>query len=441
MSCTSASIRCDPPAPSVAIELGRQVALCEQARAQGVVDVVVDVRHAIHHPHDPPLRRARLARAARVAQDAVAHLLGQVQPGPVALQPLDHPQRVLVVAKAPTEALAQAAIQDLLADVPERRVPQVVPHADRLRQVLVEAQRARHGPRDRRDLERVRQPRAVVVPLGRHEHLRLVRQAAKGLAVHDPVAVALKWGAQRAVGLLPRSPCRVGARRQRREGPLLQRFAARREGRPDRVDIGCRAHLSIVAAPPAHADERRPVHVEQRSALAMPVVAAGDDVHPVAPALLLVRILVVDGRAVLGPGERQRRGRLDAQIDAAFVDRRDDVGRDEANAAGGLDQETVKDVLGGVGQHAPHGPDLLAVAREHRHAVVEQLIGDRQTLVHSEHDTDAAPTGSDGAARGRGQAHVRVVLERLGDRPLDLPERLLGRLRSLGQRAPEGLRS
>ena len=126
-------------------------------------------------------------------------------PAPSRSRVLDHPQRVLVVAKAPAEALSQAAVEHLLADVPERRVPEVVAEADRLDQILVQAQRPRDRARDRRHLERVRQPRAVVVAQRRHEHLRLVRQPAKRLAVHDPVAVALERRAQRAVLLARRA--------------------------------------------------------------------------------------------------------------------------------------------------------------------------------------------------------------------------------------------
>jgi hypothetical protein len=103
------------------------------------------------------------------------------------------------VAKAHPEALFQAVIQHLLADVPEGRVPEVVSETDRLDQILVQAQRAGHCTRDRGDLERVRQPRAVVIASRRHEHLCLVLQPAERLAVHDPVAVALKRRAQRAV--------------------------------------------------------------------------------------------------------------------------------------------------------------------------------------------------------------------------------------------------
>ena len=140
--------------------------------------------------------------------NSVADLLGEVQARAVALEVLDDAQRVLVVAELPAEALFQAAVEHLLADVPERRVAEVVAEADRLGEVLVQAQRPCDGARDAGHLERVRQARAVVVAPRRDEDLRLVRQPAEGLAVDDPVAVALEGRAQRAVGL--------GARAQRR---------------------------------------------------------------------------------------------------------------------------------------------------------------------------------------------------------------------------------
>ena len=102
--------------------LGRQVLDADHAGAQRVVDVVVDVGDPVHEPDDLALQRRRLARAARVAQDPVAHRLGEVQP----LEHVDHAQRVLVVAEAAAEALARAGVEHVLADVPERRVPDVV---------------------------------------------------------------------------------------------------------------------------------------------------------------------------------------------------------------------------------------------------------------------------------------------------------------------------
>ena len=81
----------------------------------------------------------------------------------VALERVDDAQRVLVVEERRAEALAQAAVQRLLADVPERRVAEVVAEPDRLDQVLVERQRPRHRARHLGDLERVGQPGPVVV--------------------------------------------------------------------------------------------------------------------------------------------------------------------------------------------------------------------------------------------------------------------------------------
>src|SRR5215208_1534177 len=124
---------------------------------------------------------------------------------------------MLVVAETAPPALAQAGVEDALARVAERRMPEVVPEPDRLGQVLVEAERARHAARDAARLERVCQPRAVMVALGRDEDLRLVLEAPERLRVHDPVAVALEWRAVIGVGLRLLAVRRVRARRERRE--------------------------------------------------------------------------------------------------------------------------------------------------------------------------------------------------------------------------------
>ena len=60
-------------------------------------------------------------------------------------------------------ARVEHVVERLLAGVAERRVARVVPEADRLDEVLVEPQRPRDDARDRRRLERVRHPGAVVV--------------------------------------------------------------------------------------------------------------------------------------------------------------------------------------------------------------------------------------------------------------------------------------
>ena len=139
----------------------------------------------------------------------------------------------------------------------ERRMPEVVAKADRLDEILVERQRPCDRPGDLRDLKRVREPRAVMVALGRNEHLGLVHQPAESLAVDDPVTVTLERRAQAAVGLGSQARRRVGGRRERRElRPLTLLYAlceapatgpsgcARLAGAPA---CGCRASESLTA--------------------------------------------------------------------------------------------------------------------------------------------------------------------------------------------------
>src|SRR3954468_8153129 len=97
------------------------------------------------------------------------------------------------MAESATEALPPGTVEHVLANVPERWVADVVAEPDRLREILVESQRAGHRAADPRHLQRVREPRPIVIALRGDEHLRLVLQPPERLAVHDPVTIALKW--------------------------------------------------------------------------------------------------------------------------------------------------------------------------------------------------------------------------------------------------------
>ena len=77
----------------------RQIAVAQQAEADGVVDVVVDVGDAVDDAHDPPLERLRLL-VARVREDAVADLVREVEPS-------GDDERLLVVAEVPAGVLVQ----------------------------------------------------------------------------------------------------------------------------------------------------------------------------------------------------------------------------------------------------------------------------------------------------------------------------------------------
>ena len=89
-------------------------------------------------------------------------------------------------------AVGQRRVQRILAGMAERRMAEVVGEAQRLGQILVEAERAGHGPADLRDFEAVGQADPVMVAVGRDEDLGLVAQPAERDRVDQPVAVALE---------------------------------------------------------------------------------------------------------------------------------------------------------------------------------------------------------------------------------------------------------
>src|SRR6266508_5156625 len=184
----------DPAGPRRAEDLdllARQLVRREHAGPDGVVDVVVDVRDPVDELDDPSLERERVGRPG-VVENAVAHLLGEVQSSPLPFQHVYDAKRMLVVEEAKPEPFLQCGVEGLLARVAERWVPEVVAEPDRLDEILVEPKRAGDAPRDPRRLERVREPGSVVVALRRDEDLGLVHQPAEGLRMDDAVAVALE---------------------------------------------------------------------------------------------------------------------------------------------------------------------------------------------------------------------------------------------------------
>jgi hypothetical protein len=206
MSWTRVSIRREPRSPSSAISSRGQLLGPQDAGAQCVVDVVVDVRDAVDEADDLPLQGRRLVRP-RVVEDPVARLHREIEAAPVPLERLHDAQRLLVVPEMSAEARGERLVEGLLARVPEGGVAEVVAERDRFRQILVQPQRARHGPGDTRRLEGVREPRAVVVAARVDEDLGLVPEAAERLAVDDAVAIALERGPQAALLLfLLRAP-------------------------------------------------------------------------------------------------------------------------------------------------------------------------------------------------------------------------------------------
>ena len=202
----------------------RQVLLSQQSRPHRVVDVVIHVGDDVGNPGDLPFDRARAmlgigahghaALPFRVAGDAVADFPGQVQPGAIVLEHVDDAEALLVVV----EPAGDEIVEHALSGVAERRMPEVVAERNRLGEVFVQLQDLGDAPGDLRHLERVRQPRPIVIACRREEHLGLVFEPAECLAVDHAIAVALKRRTDRIGRLVPETATRVAAlRRLRRQ--------------------------------------------------------------------------------------------------------------------------------------------------------------------------------------------------------------------------------
>jgi len=142
-----------------------------------------------------------------VLRDAVADLPGEVQAAAVVFQDVDDAQALLAVV----EAAWHQRVDDALARVAEWRVAQVVTKGNRFGQLFVQPEHLRDRPGDLRHLERMRQPGPVVISGRREEHLGLVLQSAKRLAMNDAVAIALKGRTNVVFLLRPETTARIRA--------------------------------------------------------------------------------------------------------------------------------------------------------------------------------------------------------------------------------------
>ena len=191
--------------------------------AAGVVNIVIDIGNAVGKLNQKSLKRCGAA-ITRVGNDTVAHLPGQIQTLSALFQMIDHANALHIMSKLGVEALSHG----LLACMSEGRMPQIVTKRDGLGQILVKAQGTRQRACDLRDLQRMRQSRAVVIAHRGEEHLRFVHQAAERLAVRDAVAVTLIFGSVLArLARIPTSACISGqcrVRGQPRFFPLHIKF-------------------------------------------------------------------------------------------------------------------------------------------------------------------------------------------------------------------------
>ena len=123
------------------------------------------------------------------------------------LEQIDYAQRLQIVLEAAVRF--HALVERVLAGVAKGGVPEIVCKRDRLHQIFIEFQAARHRARDLRDLEAVRESRAKQVAFVIDEDLGLVFEAAERRRVNDTVAVALEFGAANRRRLVSAAPTRI----------------------------------------------------------------------------------------------------------------------------------------------------------------------------------------------------------------------------------------
>ena len=186
-----------------------QIRLTEQARAQAVVQVMMGISHIIGNRRHLRLGTGmgvqlqipgRVHLGQRIGQgtgmlgigiraDDGSIVLGnplkafpcQVQAvkiGVVPLKPRHDPQGLRVVVK-PAIGRHQCR-QSILAGMAKGGVTQIMGQCDTFGQISVQPQNARNRPRHLRHLDRMGQPRAIVIALMFHKDLRLVLQPPKG---------------------------------------------------------------------------------------------------------------------------------------------------------------------------------------------------------------------------------------------------------------------
>ena len=106
------------------------------------------------------------------------------------------------------ESVPMEAVKRILPGMSEGGMPQVVPQRDGLGQILIQFQRPGNGSGYLRHLKGVCKPCAVMIALGRYEHLGLVLHPSERLTMYYSVSVPLEIRSYIAFFLcLEPSPC------------------------------------------------------------------------------------------------------------------------------------------------------------------------------------------------------------------------------------------
>ena len=165
-----------------------------------VVQIVIDIGDPIAEPDAGGFPRV-IRRTVRMVQDSHPGLIAEIQTLSAALKEIHYPQTLLIVA----EAAGMNPVQSAFSGVAKGSMAEIVPERDGLGEILVQLQRPAHGTGQTADFQGMGQTGAIVVSLRLEENLGFVLQTPEGLAVGDPVHIALKAGPDLALRFFPLS--------------------------------------------------------------------------------------------------------------------------------------------------------------------------------------------------------------------------------------------
>ena len=197
----------------------------EHAERVRVLDVTPDVGNLVRHLDDASFKGRALHGAGAVEGREVAERLSRVQPvfvyfttvgddtvahgvgqGKVMFDAVgvfeqfnvvDEMQSVPLVPETDAERLARQPIEDLLAAMPEGRVPEVMSERDGARQMDIQSQSLGNRRADRLDVQDVLHAGADMIVFHVGEYLCLVLESSERRRVQDPCIVTVETVAQR----------------------------------------------------------------------------------------------------------------------------------------------------------------------------------------------------------------------------------------------------
>ena len=194
-----------------------QIVEREEARPQPIINIVIVIGDIVRHRRHLRLQRRPLVKLERkgcinfrqrpigagygaiMFGHTLQHFPRQVQTGVVgigAFQPRQctHPLRIVIIATG----MGHGLFQRLLTRMAKGWVANIMRQTQCFGQIFIQPQFARNYAANLRHFDTMRQPGAVMITIGRDEHLCLRPQTAKGDGMDDPVPIALEFAARPA---------------------------------------------------------------------------------------------------------------------------------------------------------------------------------------------------------------------------------------------------